>query len=109
MSIYDKLTKALSDRDIDAYAEIVHKDAAIVFHKSGKTFSKTEWISMVSSIIDNPKFIYDSSRCVYENDDILVSHDFMSYPDNTKEAVMHVYTLKEGKMIRIETGATPLG
>jgi hypothetical protein len=108
MSIYDILTKALSDRDIDAYAEIVHKDAVIVFHKSGKTFSKTEWISMVSSIIDNPKFIYDSSRCVYENDDILVSHDFMSYPDNTKEAVMHVYTLKDGKMIRIETGATPL-
>jgi hypothetical protein len=32
----------------------------------------------------------------------------MSYPDDTKEAVMHVYTLKDGKMIRIETGATPL-
>ena len=108
MSIYDKLTKALSDRDIDAYAEIVHKDAAIVFHKSGKTFSKTEWISMVSSIIDNPKFIYDSSRCVYENDEIMVSHDFMSYPDGSREAVMGVAKLKDGKIIRFETGATLL-
>jgi hypothetical protein len=56
----------------------------------------------------NEKFIQESSRCVFENDDILVTHDFMSYPDDTKEAVMGVFMLKEGKIIRMETGATPL-
>ena len=56
----------------------------------------------------NEKFINESSRCVYENDDIMVSHDFMSYPDDTREAVMAVAMLKDGKIIRFETGATSL-
>jgi len=53
--------------------------------------------------------VSDSSRCVYENDEILVAHNFMSYPDDTKEAVMLVCMLKDGLIIRMETGATPLG
>jgi hypothetical protein len=32
----------------------------------------------------------------------------MSYPDDTKEAVMVVYMKKNGQIIRMETGATPL-
>jgi len=39
----------------------------------------------------------------------LVAHNFMSYPDDTKEAVMLVCMLKDGQIIRMETGATPLG
>ena len=64
--------------------------------------------SMVVGMMGNPKFVNDASRCVYENDEILVSHDFMSYPDDTKEAVMLVCMLKDGQIIRMETGATPL-
>lgn len=54
------------------------------------------------------KFIQESSRCVYENDEIIVAHSFMSYPDDTREAVMLVAMLKDGKIIRMETGATTL-
>ena len=43
-----------------------------------------------------------------ENDDIIVSHSFMSYPDDSREAVMLVAMLKDGKVIRMETGATSL-
>ena len=63
---------------------------------------------MVTGMMGNDKFIQDSTRCVYENDDILGQHALMSYPDDTKEAVMMVATLKDGKTIRMETGATPL-
>jgi hypothetical protein len=45
---------------------------------------------------------------VYENDDILVQHNFMTYPDDTKEAVMDILMLKGGKVVRMETGATSL-
>jgi hypothetical protein len=38
----------------------------------------------------------------------MVSHDFMSYPDDTREAVMVVAMLQDGQIIRIETGATLL-
>ena len=63
---------------------------------------------MVTDMMANEKFIQDTSRCIYENDEILVTHDFMSYPDDTKEAVMGVAMLKDGKIIQMETGATQL-
>lgn len=108
MAIYEKLLKTMTDRDVDAYLNLVHDDAVFIFHKTGNEFSKSEWGSMATGMMANEKFIQESSRCVFENDDILVTHDFMSYPDDTKEAVMGVFMLKEGKIIRMETGATPL-
>ena len=108
MSLYKKLTKVMDDRDVEGYVALIHEDAEIVFHKSGNKFTKDEWASMVVGMMGNPKFVNDASRCVYENDEILVSHDFMSYPDATKEAVMLVCMLQDGKIIRMETGATPL-
>ena len=63
---------------------------------------------MVTDMLANDKFIQDSSRCVYENEEIMVQHSFMSYPDDTKEAVMGVAMIKDGKVIRMETGATSL-
>jgi hypothetical protein len=49
-----------------------------------------------------------SRRCIYENHDILVVHSVNDYPDGTREAVLAAYTLKDGKITRLETGATPL-
>jgi len=45
-------------------------------------------------------------RCIYENDELLVEHSVMDFPDGTTEAVMAVHTKKDGKIIRTETGAT---
>jgi hypothetical protein len=50
--------------------------------------------------------VITESRCIYENDDILVEHSLMDFPDGTREAVMAVHTKKDGKVIRTETGAT---
>lgn len=63
---------------------------------------------MAREMMANDKFIQESTRCVYENSEILVEHSFMSYPDNTREAVMMVAKLKEGKILHMETGATAL-
>ena len=63
---------------------------------------------MVTGMMANEKFIHESFRCVYENDDILIQHNFMSYPDDTREAVMLVAILKDGKIINLDSGATPL-
>ena len=98
----------MSDRDVNAYPEFVHEDVVFVFHKTGNECSKNDWAWMVTGMMANDKFIQDSTRYVYENVDIFVQHAFMSYPDDSKEAVMMVAMLKEGKIIRMETGATPL-
>ena len=104
----EKLHATMINRDTKAYEELLHEDCVFVFHKSGNEFGKTEWVSMVEGMMSNEKFVNESSRCVYENDEILVSHDFMSYPDGTREAVMGVAKLKDGQIIRFETGATLL-
>ena len=108
MKLHDKLEQTIANRDVDAYLDLLHEDFTVTFHKSGNSFSKEEWASMVTEMLANEKFIHESSRCVYENDDILIQHNFMSYPDDTREAVMLVAMLKEGKIVKLETGATSL-
>jgi hypothetical protein len=108
MTLYEKLEKTFDDKNVEAYLDLLHEDFVVVFHKSGNSFSKSEWGEMIAGMFANDKFIRDSSRCVYENDDIMVQHMFMSYPDDSKEAVMGIAMLKDGKVIRMETGATSL-
>jgi len=108
MTIFEKLSAAMAKKDFNAYMELIHEDAVFVFHKSGSKFSKAQWGEMCEGMIANEKFVQESTRCVYENEDILVTHNFMSYPDATKEAVMSVHMLKDGKIIKMETGATLL-
>jgi hypothetical protein len=48
MAIYDKLNKTISDRDVDAYLELIHEDAVFVFHKSGDKFLKPVGIHVCS-------------------------------------------------------------
>ncbi|MDC1290999.1 hypothetical protein N8X78_01520 [Planktomarina temperata] len=109
MNFYDKLQRVMEDRNVEGYVGLLHENAEIIFHKSCSRFDKSEWASMVAGMMGNPKFVSDSSRCFYENDEILVAHNFMSYPDDTKEDVMLVCMPKDGQIIRMETGATPLG
>jgi hypothetical protein len=108
MSLHDKLNQSISDRNVNDYLNLLHEDFVATFHKSGDTFSKSEWVPMVTGMMENEKFIQESSRCIYENDDVLVQHAFMSYPDDSREAVMLVAMLKDGKIISMETGATAL-
>ncbi|MDA8882444.1 hypothetical protein N9I90_07040 [Alphaproteobacteria bacterium] len=108
MSLNEKLSQSMSDRNVSDYLDLLHEDFVATFHKSGDTFSKSEWAPMVAGMMENEKFIRESSRCVYENDDVLVMHSFMSYPDDSREAVMMVAMLRDGKIISIETGATSL-
>jgi hypothetical protein len=108
MSVHAKLTEFMADRDVDAYLNLLDENFTVVFHKSGNSFGKEEWASMVKEMMANDKFIQESTRCIYENSEIMVAHSFMSYPDNSREAVMLVAMLKEGKIIHMETGATTL-
>ena len=63
---------------------------------------------MVTGIMASEKFIQESSRCVYKNDVVLVRHSFMSSPYGTREAVMLITMIKDGKITRLDTGATSL-
>ncbi len=73
----------------------------------GVGFLDPEAGMLTVSFVKN-QFIQDTTHCVHESADILVHHTFMTHPDGTKEAVMHVSLLKDGQIIRLETGATSL-
>ena len=43
---------------------------------------------------------------IYENDEIGVAHFFVSFEDGSRQAVLAVYVIDNGKIVRSETGAT---
>ena len=47
-------------------------------------------------------------RCIYENDEILVTHQFNTYKSGDKEALMIVSLKKDGLIWKTETGATEM-
>ena len=108
MSIYATMKKAIDTRDADLWATIYHDDFTFVRHQSGTSMNKTEMIEMGKMMMANDTVQFQNSRCLYENDDIIVEHIFIDFPDGSREAIMSVHMLENGKIIRSETGATPL-
>ena len=60
MKLHDKLERVSAFRDIDAYLNLLHEDFTVTFHKSGNSFSKEEWASMVTGMLAYEKFIHES-------------------------------------------------
>ena len=106
MGVYELLMKAMEERDAKHYIEALHDDYEFVRHQTGTTMGKSKMSEMMSSMMSNEDELIKQPRCIYENDEILVEHSVMDFPDGTTEAVMAVHTKKEGKIVRTETGAT---
>ena len=108
MPLYETIRKVEETRDIDLYLSVLHDDFIAVMHSSGKEMNRDEMSEMARRIFSSDKLSYQNTRCIYENDDLLVRHQIMTFGDDTKEAVMVVDMKKDGKIIRTETGATSL-
>tara|TARA_B100000029_G_scaffold131094_1_gene124737 strand:+ start:1006 stop:1338 length:333 start_codon:yes stop_codon:yes gene_type:complete len=108
MSVWDKIVEATERKDAEIYAEILHPDYEFVSHQSGTSFSKGQMIEMMKGMMASDKMAVHNPRCIYENDDILVEHSVMDFPDSTSEAVLAVHTIQGGLIVRTETGATLL-
>ena len=106
MGVYELLMKAMEERDATHYTEALHEDYEFVRHQTGTTIGKSQMSEMMVSMMANEDVVINEPRCIYENDDILVEHSVMDFPDGTTEAVMAVHTKKDGKIFRTETGAT---
>ena len=106
MSFVEKWDKAFDARDRDALAALLDDEFVFVRHQSGKEIPKEDMLNMWTS--DGPRVVLNNYRVIYENDDIVVTHRFIDFPSGDKEAVLGVINLKNGKGIRMETGATPM-
>ena len=108
MSLYSKVKAAQDAKDMEAYLACLHDDFIFVRHQSGTEISKTDWIPILTTMMESDALEFSKQRCLYENEDIMVEHSFMKFPDGSSEAVLVVNHLQDGKIIRAETGATPI-
>ena len=106
--IYEALKTASDAKDIDAIVSLYHPEYTFVRHQHNISLSLEEWRPIMERMMQSDKLEVHDSRCLYENEDILVMHNVITFPDDSKEAVMIVHTKKEGKIVRTETGATPI-
>ena len=104
--LYEKYALAWHTKNIDMLESLCHPDFEMVMHSSGSVASKYEYIDRIGPLMQ--KFKPESMRCLYENDDVLVMHFFMTFPNRTKDAVLFYIQKEGGLMRRIETGSTPL-
>ena len=106
MTQYNIMTEALEKRDANMYTDLLHGNYEFVRHQTGTSMDREQMVEMMNMMMANEKVVVRDARCIYENDEILVEHSIMDFPDGTTEAVMSVHTLKDGLIIRSETGAT---
>ena len=104
MSMLEKYTKAINNKDESTMNELLHNDFKFTMHKSGITLGKADVIKWAMSGDINQ----DKARIVYENDQVGVHHSIVTFIDGNVEAVMADYKYKDGKIISLETGATKL-
>ena len=104
MSMLEKYTKAINNKDESTMNELLHDDFKFTMHKSGNTLGKADVIKWAMSGDINQ----DKARVVYDNDEVRVHHSLVTFNDGNVEAVMAVYRYKDGKIVSLETGATPM-
>ena len=104
MSIINKLTRAIVDRNGNLAKEVIHDDFKFLMHASGKTLSKQDVINWLKSGDVSEKNV----RILFENDEVGFKHSIVTFKDGNTEAVMSYFKFKDGKVIRQETGATKI-
>ena len=104
MSLLKRYTDAIDKKDEATMNELLHDDFKFTMHKPGNSLGKADVIKWAMSGDINQ----DKTRVVYENDEVGVHHSLVTFNDGNVEAVMAVYRYKDGKIVSLETGATPI-
>ena len=102
MSILEKYHEVFKEKDEAGMNEIIHNDFKFTMHASGNVLGKQDVIKWAMSDDINREKV----RIIYENDEIGIEHSFATFSDGNKQAVMAVFTFKDGKIFSLETGAT---
>ncbi|MGV6887780.1 nuclear transport factor 2 family protein [Rhodophyticola sp. SM2404] len=106
MSLFNKWWDAANALDRPSMEELLDDSFIFVRHNTGEKMTKNEFIDyLMTGVRDQVKS--EARRLIYENDEIIVSHSILDGPAG-RNAVMLVRVVKDGKITRMESGATPL-
>ena len=105
--IYDRMTAAKANRDVVAFNTCYHDDWEFKFHSSGRIVRRGD--NTDEQTLERwDTFKVEGERCLYENEDILVTHSIVHFPNGSIDAMMMVHMKKDGLLCRTETGSTPM-
>ena len=96
MSIIAAYNEAWENENTEALGEIIHDDCVFNPHVGGFVGGG-----------NTPKS--EQNRILFENDEVGVAHSIVHFANgSTSEAVLSFMRFKDGKIVSMETGATPL-
>ena len=105
MSIIAAYNEAWDNGDVDALAEIIHDEFVFTPHVGGVTMGKSDIMGFAGA----NAVTSEGNRILFENADVGVAHSVVHFANgSTSEAVLSFMRFKDGKIISMETGATPL-
>ena len=105
MGLLQAYIDAWSSGNAEAIAELIHDDFVFDPHVGGVTMGKSDLVGFVG----NDMVRGEHERVLYENDEVGVMHSIAHFANGSaSEAVLSFARFKDGKIVRMETGATPL-
>ena len=106
MSVITAYNEAWEKGDVEALAEIIHDDFVFNPHVGGITMGKSDVLNYAHGA---GRPTSEGDRILFENDEVGVAHSIVHFANgSTSEAVLSFMRFKDGKIISMETGATPL-
>ena len=105
MSILSAYAEAFESGDRDQLLALIHDDCKFYPHVGGAVMTKTD----IMGFAGMGAVQTETHRVLFENDEVGVGHSIAHFANgSTSEAVLAFYRFKDGKIIHVETGATPL-
>ena len=106
MSVIEAYNEAWENKDVKTLEKLIHDDCVFNPHVGGITMSKSDILGFVTDG-NTPKS--EKNRILYENAEVGVAHSIVHFANGSdSEAVMSFMRFKDGQIILMETGATPL-
>ena len=91
--IYEKWLKAWNEADIETYKSLHHEDWEFKFHSSGNIMRSGDMSDeQMKGMMKSNK--NENLRCIYENNDILITHSFTTFASGDREAIFMVHQKK---------------
>jgi len=105
MSVIKAYNEAWQSGDVKALEALIHDDFVFNPHVGGVTMGKSDVLKFAGS--DHTSSEHE--RILFENDEVGVSHAIVHFAnDSDSEAVLSFIRFKDGQIVSMETGATPL-
>ena len=105
MSILAKYEAAFESGDKEQLDAVIHDDCKFYPHVGGAVMTKGD----IMAFAGTGAVRTESHRILFENDEVGVMHSIAHFANGSaSEAVLSFARFKDGKIVRMETGATPL-